>query len=214
MLSSINICYVFTLVITWVFEYFSIIANILNVSTITIRSSKKWFVCSLLQVTQQTSFQKIRLNRSMLHRSFTNWFTMNFIYAILVLFVSVLVYVFYIHRKVRRLPPGPWQLPIVGYLPWIDAEKPHETLTNLARVYGPICGFRMGSVYTVLLSDPQLIKQTFSKDMSTGRAPLYLTHGIMKGYGKIIWQNHSGIILVNCMNRKIEKSNDVINTIS
>lgn len=111
---------------------------------------------------------------------------MNFIYAIFVLFVSVLVYVFYINRKVRRLPPGPWQLPIVGYLPWIDAEKPHETLTNLARVYGPICGLRMGSVYTVLLSDPQLIKQTFSKDMSTGRAPLYLTHGIMKGYGKII----------------------------
>ncbi|XP_003400316.2 cytochrome P450 306a1 [Bombus terrestris] len=110
---------------------------------------------------------------------------MNFIYAIFVLFVSVLVYVFYINRKIRRLPPGPWQLPIVGYLPWIDAKKPHETLTNLSRVYGPICGFRMGSVYTVLLSDPQLIKQTFSKDMSTGRAPLYLTHGIMKGYGLV-----------------------------
>lgn len=43
----------------------------------------------------------------------------------------------------------------------------------------------MGSVYTVLLSDPQLIRQSFAKDSITNRAPLYLTHGIMKGYGII-----------------------------
>lgn len=41
----------------------------------------------------------------------------------------------------------------------------------------------MGSVYTVLLSDPQIIKQAFAKDACTCRAPLYLTHGIMQGYG-------------------------------
>ena len=89
------------------------------------------------------------------------------------------------NRKVRRLPPGPWQLPIIGYLPWIDGEKPHETLTKLARTYGPICGLRMGSVYTVLLSDHRMIKQAFAKDACAGRAPLYLTHGIMQGYGLV-----------------------------
>lgn len=110
---------------------------------------------------------------------------MNFLYALLFLSFSLLIYVFHKNRKVRRLPPGPWQLPIVGYLPWINGRKPHETLTKLVRVYGPVCGFRMGSVYTVLLSDPQLIRQTFAKDAFAGRAPLYLTHGIMQGYGKI-----------------------------
>lgn len=109
---------------------------------------------------------------------------MNLVYAIFVLFVSIVVYIFHANRKARRLPPGPWQLPIVGYLPWIDPEKPHETLTKLARVYGPVCGFHMGSVYTVILSDPQIIKQTFAKDALSSRAPLYLTHGIMDGYGE------------------------------
>lgn len=104
--------------------------------------------------------------------------------AIFVLPFLLLLYVVRKNRKARRLPPGPWQLPLLGYLPWIDAEKPHETLTRLSRVYGPVCGFRMGSVYTVLLSDPQLIRQSFAKDSITNRAPLYLTHGIMKGYGK------------------------------
>ncbi|XP_061940168.1 cytochrome P450 306a1 isoform X2 [Apis cerana] len=106
-------------------------------------------------------------------------------YAIFILSFLLLVYILRKNRKARRLPPGPWQLPLLGYLPWIDAEKPHETLTKLSRVHGPVCGFRMGSVYTVLLSDPQLIRQSFAKDSITNRAPLYLTHGIMKGYGII-----------------------------
>ncbi|XP_026674418.1 cytochrome P450 306a1 [Ceratina calcarata] len=108
---------------------------------------------------------------------------MSLFYTILFLFVSLLAYIFYKTRKVQRLPPGPWQLPIVGYLPWIDPAKPHESLTKLSRTYGPVCGIRMGSVYTVLLSDPQIIRQAFAKDACTSRAPLYLTHGIMQGYG-------------------------------
>lgn len=115
-------------------------------------------------------------------------------YAIFILPFLLLLYILHKSRKTRRLPPGPWQLPVIGYLPWIDAEKPHETLTRLSRVYGPVCGFRMGSVYTVLLSDPQLIRQSFAKDSITNRAPLYLTHGIMKGYGK-----HSFVCTSTCV---------------
>ncbi|XP_029052407.2 cytochrome P450 306a1 isoform X2 [Osmia bicornis bicornis] len=108
------------------------------------------------------------------------------VYTILFLSSFLLVYLIRRNRKASsRLPPGPWQLPIVGYLPWIDAEKPHESLTKLSRTYGPVCGFRMGSVYTVLLSEPRLIKQTLAKDAFAGRAPLYLTHGIMQGYGLV-----------------------------
>lgn len=112
-------------------------------------------------------------------------FERNILYALLVVFLFFSAYLWKKNQKLRRFPPGPWQLPILGYLPWIDAEKPHETLTKLTRTYGPICGLGMGSVYTVLLSDPQLIKQAFSKDAVAGRAPLYLTHGIMQGYGKV-----------------------------
>ncbi|KAL0108031.1 hypothetical protein PUN28_014951 [Cardiocondyla obscurior] len=98
-----------------------------------------------------------------------------------------LIYVFFYknNRKSLRLPPGPTGVPLFGYLPWIDPSRPHVSLTELARKYGPVCGLRMGSVYTVLLSDPQLVRQTFAKDAFAGRAPLYLTHGMMQGYGLI-----------------------------
>ncbi|XP_076639914.1 cytochrome P450 enzyme phantom isoform X2 [Colletes latitarsis] len=113
-------------------------------------------------------------------------FAMSLAYAILLASLFLLAYFFVRNRRrMRRLPPGPWQLPILGYLPWIDAEKPHESLTKLARTYGPVCGLRMGSVYTVLLSDPRIIKQAFAMDACAGRAPLYLTHGIMQGYGLV-----------------------------
>ncbi|XP_071563531.1 cytochrome P450 306a1 [Temnothorax nylanderi] len=108
--------------------------------------------------------------------------------ALIILGVSLvlLIYVFFCkNRKSLRLPPGPSGVPLFGYLPWIDPVRPHVSLTELARKYGPICGLRMGSVYTVLLSDPQLVRQTFAKDAFAGRAPLYLTHGMMQGYGLI-----------------------------
>lgn len=96
-------------------------------------------------------------------------------------FVLLIVY---LGRGKKRLPPGPRGLPIIGNLLSIDPKTPHESLAKIAWEYGPVCGLHMGSVYTVLLSDPKLVRQLFAKDTFSGRAPLYLTHGIMKGYGE------------------------------
>ncbi|KAJ3644361.1 hypothetical protein Zmor_027026 [Zophobas morio] len=85
----------------------------------------------------------------------------------------------------RVLPPGPWNLPIVGYLTWLNPQLPYITLTELSRKYGPIYGIYLGNIYTVVISDVKIIKKTFNKDATSGRAPLYLTHGIMKGFGLI-----------------------------
>uniref|UniRef100_A0AAG5CN60 Cytochrome P450 n=1 Tax=Anopheles atroparvus TaxID=41427 RepID=A0AAG5CN60_ANOAO len=88
----------------------------------------------------------------------------------------------------RGKPPGPYGLPFVGYLPFIDAYKPYETFALLTQRYGPVYGLWMGQVYTVVLADPKLIRSVLSKDESTGRAPLYITHGIMGGHGIICAQ--------------------------
>ncbi|KAL0893764.1 hypothetical protein ABMA27_013901 [Loxostege sticticalis] len=105
-------------------------------------------------------------------------------------FVWLITFVlgFWIFRKInqsRNLPPGPWGLPILGYLPFIDRHQPHLTLTKLSKTYGPIYGIGMGSIYAVVLSDHKLIRDAFAKDTFSGRAPLYLTHGIMHGNGKL-----------------------------
>lgn len=89
----------------------------------------------------------------------------------------------------KRAPPGPRGLPVLGYLPWIDPKSPHESLANLTKKYGPLCALQMGPIPTVLVSDPKILKNIFAQDEFTGRAPLYLTHGIMKGYGEMLEQS-------------------------
>ncbi|XP_058810795.1 cytochrome P450 2C23 isoform X3 [Phymastichus coffea] len=103
----------------------------------------------------------------------------------LFLSVCILLLILHFRKSKKHLPPGPRGLPILGNLLQLDKDAPYETLAQIAWKYGPVCGLRMGSVYTVLLTDPKLIRQAFAKDSFSGRAPLYLTHGIMKGYGLI-----------------------------
>ncbi|GJQ71364.1 CYP306A1 [Trypoxylus dichotomus] len=99
--------------------------------------------------------------------------------------VLILLWILWTWNQRKGFPPGPWNLPIVGYLPWLDPLAPHVTLTELGKKYGPIYGIYLGSVYTVVLSDHKLIRKVLAKESTTGRAPLYLTHGIMQGYGLI-----------------------------
>ncbi|XP_074029294.1 cytochrome P450 enzyme phantom [Leptinotarsa decemlineata] len=105
--------------------------------------------------------------------------------VVLILVTALTLLVTYYIYKRRGLPPGPWGLPIIGFLPWLDPIAPYLTLTKLSKKYGSIYGLSLGNVYAVVLTDPKIIKSLFSNDSTTGRAPLYLTHGIMKGYGLI-----------------------------
>lgn len=44
---------------------------------------------------------------------------------------------------------------------------------------------RLGSIYAVIVSDDGIVREALKQDVFTGRAPLYITHGIMGGYGLI-----------------------------
>ncbi|KAG6412979.1 hypothetical protein SASPL_125674 [Salvia splendens] len=55
----------------------------------------------------------------------------------------------------KRLPPGPRPLPIIGNMHQLGKNQT-ETLRQLAKTYGPLMSIRIGSVYTVVASTPEM----------------------------------------------------------
>ncbi|KAI3839092.1 hypothetical protein MKX03_011091 [Papaver bracteatum] len=62
----------------------------------------------------------------------------------------------------RNLPPGPYPLPIIGNLLQLG-KKPHESLTHLGKVYGPLMSLKLGSLTTVVISSPTIAKEVLQK---------------------------------------------------
>nr|WJZ49113.1 cytochrome P450 [Isodon lophanthoides var. gerardianus] len=63
----------------------------------------------------------------------------------------------------RRLPPGPFRLPIIGNILQLRGSNPVRLLARLARTYGPLMSIQMGSIYAVVVSSPELAKAVLQK---------------------------------------------------
>ena len=84
-------------------------------------------------------------------------------------------------REMRKLPPGPWSPPVVGYLPFLGVR--HKTFLELARNYGALFSARLGNQLTIVLSDYKLIREAFRREEFTGRPSTPLMH-TLDGLGK------------------------------
>ncbi|GFR19898.1 cytochrome P450 18a1 [Trichonephila clavata] len=73
-------------------------------------------------------------------------------------------------KSTKKQLPGPIGLPIVGYIPFMT-RKPYIKLTELSKSYGPIYKVRLGSIDITVLTDYELTKEAFSKDVFMGRPP-------------------------------------------
>ncbi|XP_046421780.1 cytochrome P450 18a1 [Neodiprion pinetum] len=81
----------------------------------------------------------------------------------------------------RSLPPGPWGLPVVGYLPFLKGDI-HLHFGQLAKKYGSMFSARLGSQLVVVLSDYRAIRDTFRREEFNGR-PHNEFMNILGGYG-------------------------------
>ncbi|XP_015063366.1 geraniol 8-hydroxylase-like [Solanum pennellii] len=80
-----------------------------------------------------------------------------------VLFVWILVRGVLISlRRSKRVAPGPFPLPIIGNLHLLG-HKPHISLTQLAKKYGPIMNLKLGQINAVVISSSVLAKEAMQK---------------------------------------------------
>jgi 26-hydroxylase len=86
-------------------------------------------------------------------------------------------------HEIRKLPPGPWGPPVVGYLPFLGVR--HKTFLQLARHYGALFSARLGNQLTVVLSDYKLIREAFRREEFTGRPSTPLMH-TLDGLGEYV----------------------------
>ncbi|CAH8279981.1 unnamed protein product [Arabidopsis lyrata] len=77
---------------------------------------------------------------------------------LLFLIVILLVAVKHTKRQLRRQPPSPPGLPIIGNLHQLG-ELPHQSLWKLSKKYGPVMLLKLGRVPTVIVSSPETAKQ-------------------------------------------------------
>nr|CAB3470455.1 unnamed protein product [Digitaria exilis] len=92
------------------------------------------------------------------------------------------------HSHGFRLPPGPWQLPVIGSLHHLRGSLPHHALRDLSLRYGPLMFLKFGEVPVVVASTPDAAKEIMkTHDTIFSTRPLSLTM-------KIITKNGPGIV--------------------
>nr|DAD54443.1 TPA_exp: cytochrome P450 enzyme 41 [Aphis glycines] len=88
------------------------------------------------------------------------------------------------YRRFVSLPPGPWGLPLFGYLPFMNDVDVHLRFGELAKKYGSMFSARLGTQLVVVLSDYRIIRETFRREEFTAR-PHTEFFNILGGYGII-----------------------------
>ncbi|KAJ8562272.1 hypothetical protein K7X08_011563 [Anisodus acutangulus] len=107
------------------------------------------------------------------------------------LFISFLFLLIQNWRKSKtlkkKLPPGPWRLPIIGSVHHLTRGVPHRVLNNLTQKYGPIMYLQLGEVPTIVVSSPHTAKQILkTHDLAFASRPQTML-------GKIICYNCTDI---------------------
>ncbi|XP_037466932.1 dolabradiene monooxygenase-like [Triticum dicoccoides] len=88
-----------------------------------------------------------------------------------------------------RLPPGPWQLPVIGSLHHLvlAGQLPHRAMCDLARRHGPAMLLRLGEVPTVVVSSREGAREVMkTHDKAFAMRPVSATMRVLTSGGRDI----------------------------
>ncbi|CAL8109685.1 unnamed protein product [Orchesella dallaii] len=85
----------------------------------------------------------------------------------------------------RKLPPGPWGIPILGYLPFMIFRNPLTAFPEFKKRYGKVFSMTLGDFRVVVINDYKLINEAYRQDVFMGRpafvAQMTRNHGQKRG---------------------------------
>ncbi|KAL8546586.1 hypothetical protein ACS0TY_006349 [Phlomoides rotata] len=82
-----------------------------------------------------------------------------FLGSILLLFIAIING---LKKRKLQLPPGPNGLPFLGSLITIGS-RPHESVSHLAKIYGPLMTLKLGFINVVVVSSPEMSMEILQK---------------------------------------------------
>lgn len=92
----------------------------------------------------------------------------------------------------NRLPPGPYGLPVVGYLPFLGSNL-HERFTEMGKKYGPIFSLQLGCKLHVVVNSVDLVKVVARERDHTfaNRTPPISVLEVTYGGVDVAWSNNN-----------------------
>ncbi|XP_074321523.1 geraniol 8-hydroxylase-like [Silene latifolia] len=88
-------------------------------------------------------------------------------YILSLILISTIFIIFFVLKicqkpTTSKLPPGPKAWPIIGNIHQLS-NRPHYSVAELSKKYGPIMTLKLGTMTTIVISSPEVAKEMFLK---------------------------------------------------
>ncbi|KAK2440979.1 cytochrome P450 71D11 [Trifolium repens] len=88
-----------------------------------------------------------------------NLFSLFTIFLFMIIALKIRKYYKKSFSSTKKIPPGPWKLPIIGNILNLVTINPHRKLRDLAKIYGPLMHLQLGEVFFVVVSSPEVARE-------------------------------------------------------